>query len=603
MSKYFTDFTEVGTNADRVKSTDYVVGYRSTGTPEEIKISSANLINNFATLLSPGAIETNKLTFTPIGPNVKNIKQRNLDVKVSEFFTITDFSSPQAAALACRGKRLFVSEASLILKIDPVTGDFFDIKEALDGIAGWHIEKGSTVTLQLNAGTHIVSEGLSLNHPFGENIYLVGDPLSLKSQVIIQINDAITFNNLNFNLFNCNKGNRWGLIDNLTINGKGLANGIWYGNQYAAIYVSQNASVVLGPNVDIKNWYYGLKATQGASIYCQSVTVADCGIGIMADSGSQIWAQSTTCTNNKILDETDNGFGIYATAGSQINCNQALCTGNYKAGIHSSAGAQIQALGSKANSNTYAGFLASFNGSILAEDLKDSSGNVVSYTQSKNNGTFAFHLLSEGKIHYGTLAGDNPISGNTEINKLIFTETGSTYAKLFSNYGSLTFNTQDTNSLLFFTNNNRKQIEIKDPGFSTTNWLNLYGGNSTYNPTISADGSSANIGLTLKTKGTGTIALDTLKQPINIKGVFKAGGPGVASYINAVSDDDQETVNIFLNPQNQELGGYVSLGSNVRFGSKTSITPVTVDDVTINGYITIIDVNGNEVKLFCGDIA
>lgn len=603
MSKYFTDFAEVGTIADNIKPSDYLVGYRSAGVPKEIRVSSSNLIDNFATLLSPGAIETNKITFTPAGLNVKNIKQRNLDVKVSELFSLSDFTSDQAAALACRNKRLFVSESNLLLKINPVNGDFFNIKSALEGIASWHIEKGATVTLQLSEGVHVIEEPINLNHPFGESIHLVGDPLVNKDAILIQINDAISFNNLNFNLFNCNKGNKWGLIDNVTINGKGLGNGLWNGNQYAGIFASQNASVVLGTNVVIKNWYYGIKATQGATIYSSGLNILDCGIGIFADGGSQIWAQGAVCSNNKILDETEAGYGILATAGSQINCNQAICSGNNRAGICSNSGSHIQAAGSKCNENTLTGFLAKNNGTIIAEDDRDTSNTVISYTQAKSNGTFGFEMLTDGKIYYGTLAGDTPVSGNVEVNKLIYTETGTTtaaYARVFSNYGDLNINTQDTSSLNFYTNSSRKQLEIKDIGASTTSWICLNGGSSTITPTISAIGSSANIGLNLKTKGTGTVNIDTLSEPVKIKGVFKAGGFGISSFIKAVSDDPNETVNLYLNPQNTANGAYIDLGPNIRFGAKTPITPVAIDDIIINGYVIIKDTSGNEIKLFCG---
>ena len=105
MSKYFTDFTEVGSDNNKLKVNDYVVGYRTEGSMEEVKISSSNLINNLTRLLSPGTIDANKVAYNPVGINVQNIVQRNVDVKLSEFFSVNDFSILGSAGIAGAGKR------------------------------------------------------------------------------------------------------------------------------------------------------------------------------------------------------------------------------------------------------------------------------------------------------------------------------------------------------------------------------------------------------------------------------------------------------------------------------------------------------------------
>jgi hypothetical protein len=600
MSKYFTDFTEIGSDNNRMKSNDYVIGYRSEGAPEEVRISASNLINNMSRLLSPGSIDAGKMSYSPVGVNVQNIVQRNVDIKLSEFFSVDDFSILTSAGIAGAGKRLFVSKTTvpLTLTIHPTIGDFLTIQDALNAVAKWHIEKGAVVVLKLLAGTHTVFSNLDLNHPFGSRIQLVGDSTASADQVVIQLDNTISFASLNFDLFTCSYGNSWGLIDNLTITGKGLGTGIWSSNNYAAIKATYGATINLGTNVKIDNWYYGLYADYGAVINGPGVTADECGVAVYANNGSHITATGATLTNNRVTDG-DSGYGVLAESGSQINCSGSTATNNYKAGFAAFSNSQLRALGCKGNSNDGSGFFAKEHGEIAAYDYENSSGTTVT-TQAKNNGVYGFEAISGGGIYYGDLSDPTATVNNTKVNSYVSTTTNGTSALVSSSQGKLMVATPDTNSIILSTQLYNQHLEITDIGASTTSRLKVAGGNNTKTPILSAEGSSSNINFDIKAKGTGHLTLDKILSPVNIKGVYSSGATATISNVNAYSADT-ETVHIFLNPQNEAGGGYVRVGKNVRMGENTALnTPVVLSGLTINSYVTIKDINGNEVKLLCG---
>lgn len=600
MSKYFTDFTEIGSDNNKLKASDYVVGYRTEGTPEEVRISSTNLINNMTRLLIPGSIDANKISYSPVGINVQNIVQRNVDVKLSEFFSVNDFSILSSAGTAGANKRLFVSKTTLplTLTIHPTIGDFITIQDALNAIANWHIEKGAVVILKLLAGTHTVYSNLDLNHPFGSRVQLIGDPTASPEQVIIQLDNTISFASLNFDLFTCSYGNSWGLIDNLTIDGKGLGTGNWSTNNYAAIKASYGATINLGSNVVIKNWYCALQADYGSVINSNSLEVSDCGIGVLASNGSHITVINSTFANCKVIDG-NSGYGVLAESGSQINCSGSTATGSYIAGFASFSNSQLRALGCKGNSNSRSGFLAKEHGEIAAYDLQVVGGSTVT-TQAKNNTVYGFEATDGGGIYYGELSDPTATSNNTKVNSYISTTTNGTSALVSSSQGRLIVSTPDTNPIIFSTQLYNQHLEIADIGSATTSRLKMSGGNGTKTPILSAVGSSSNINLEIKAKGTGHLDLDKILSPVNVKGVYSAGAAATISNVNAYSTD-AETVHLFLNPQNESGGAYVRVGKNVRMGEKTNFNaPVALSGVTINSYITIKDINGNEVKLLCG---
>lgn len=600
MSKYFTDFTEIGGDNNKLKSNDYVVGYRSEGTPSEMRVSSSNLVNNMTRLLSPGAIDANKISYSPVGVNVQNIIQRNVDVKLSEFFSIQDFSILTSAGIAGAGKRLFVSKTTLplTLTIHPTTGDFLTIQEALNAISNWHIEKGATVVLKLLAGTHVVFSSLDLNHPFGSRIQLIGDPTASADQVIIQLDNTISFGSLNFDLFTSSYGNTWGLLDNFTISGKGLGTGVWSTNNYAAIKASYGATINLGSNINISDWYYGLYADYGSVINAPSVDINNCGIGVYANNGSHITITEATLSNNKITDN-DSGYGVLADNGSQINCSGSTSTGNYIAGFASFSNSQLKALGCKGNNNLRSGFLAKQHGEIAAYEYQNSLGSTVT-TQAKNNGIYGFEAIEGGAVYYGELSDPIATQNNTRVNSYVSTTTNGTSALVSSSQGKLIVGTQDANSVVFSTQFYNQHLEISDIGATTTSRLKVSGGNSTKTPFLSAEGNSANIDFSIKAKGTGHLALDKILSPVTVKGVYSTSNAATVATVDAYSSD-AETVHLFLNPQNENGGGYVRVGKNVRMGEKTNLTtPVVLTNLTINSFITVKDVNGNEVKLLCG---
>ncbi len=267
-------------------------------------------------------------------------------------------------------------------------GALLSIQQAVN-IANGVDSQGYTITASVADGYYFMTE-VDFNHPRTETLQIIGDTAT-------PANVQLNFDAANYaSGFKAQYNGVLGLLDGVTISGNGWASyGVWTGatNPYgSAIYAYQGGNINVGYNVYINNFYYGLRAELGGSIYAAnngsiSVTITQCGdVGIHAFDGGHIearYANVSYCADTA----QSLGFGIAAENGGSIVTNNSLSTYNAKAGFYVLNGGSMWAQNTNGSHNGAYGYYAIAGGSI------DASSSVASY-----NTTNGYACASRGMI-------------------------------------------------------------------------------------------------------------------------------------------------------------------------------------------------------------
>jgi hypothetical protein len=486
-SKTFASFTQIATESTEAENTDFLVGYKPGATPYEIRLTLKDLSNSLDLFLDPNSLNGSKVQFVPEGANVQS---STVISKLNQLRTTNDYLSPAAAANECKNQRLFIPNG-VTIELD-VPNDFTTLAEALEAITNWYIENGALVKIKITADVD-VDGSLDLNHPCGQNIQIVGNGIGGSAvRIIIQQQNL---SEVNFNLFECTDGHKFGLIDNVNIEGRAVTGYNWGINNYAAVKASYGSHINLGPDVTIKNWYIGVHASYGSTIFAESIDVTLAGeAAFLATEGSSIKASSSTATTSRTAGVDLVGTGYKASGGSFIDATRSVSREHKAAGYMSLSNSTIDARGSLAENNGYdsfkaAGYLAKEAGSIECTAIII-SGQTLN-TSSRSNTGFGYEIRSNGIIT-GDFNGQDNSRGIINIYSSV-TTTGSypnELASLVSNSGNLNVYTSGTNRQVIFND----LSEVVAP-------LTFQAGTELQAPLISVTGSSATINLNLQPKG------------------------------------------------------------------------------------------------------
>jgi len=469
-NKTFADFTtKGGTLVDPINDTDYIVGYRPGTTNVEVKISTQNLANSLDDLLDDLSLAARLVRFegTDTKPDV------SVNDKLEQFYTTNDYTDLATASLAALGERLFVPYGSTVV-INPVNDVDSDrsILNIFNKIKKWHIE--GTVQIKLGPGTWNLNQTLNLNHPYGQNIQLIGDVNTPVNVNLLMNNPLIP----GFDLITCTNGNSFGLINGVTITGVGDA-----ANAYAAIKADGGAFIQLGSNVIINNCRHGVMADRGSVILADYVETKNCayGNGFYASNRSHISANHANSNHNLA--------GYLAENHSQINAKYSQATYNTTNGYNSYSNSQIDAKNTTSSLNTRSGFYAQTAGEIECY-------NAVALS----NGRYGMEFNTYGVIN-----------GSSNLTSSIYTSltTWNDNAAVSSSVGKLYIKTPDSNSILFNTYNSFTQFEISNAN-SAVSHVRVTGADSNGHSLISVNGaenSSDQVGLKLY-PGTDTKYID-----------------------------------------------------------------------------------------------
>jgi hypothetical protein len=237
-------------------------------------------------------------------------------------------------------------------------GRFATIVPALTFIQNAVISTAATVTISVASGTYTHSAQVTIAHPYGSQISIVGDT-STPTNVILDFSSST-------NGIVVQEGTTLGNFNGFKLTGTWAGSGST-GASKSAILALDGAKVVCGDvngtvcNIVIDNFYYGLSAAENATIVAEGssgsngVTITDAGsAGVLGYDNSFISCPYVDITNTS--DSTnDLGSGVQASVGSVIHCDHASVTTSRKAGIYADGG-RIRAYSSTCDSNTGYGF-------------------------------------------------------------------------------------------------------------------------------------------------------------------------------------------------------------------------------------------------------
>jgi hypothetical protein len=203
-----------------------------------------------------------------------------------------------------------------------VPADYPTIPAAFAALADKRVADSVVATIQIADGTHTLASALTPPRAIGANLQImeIPDPG----------NAVLSFPNVTHG-FALTGGQTLNLINGLTHDGV-TANA---SANTAGVYVAGSSSVTVGPAVVCKRFTFGVQASLGSTINCNSIAVMNNIIGVASNTGSTVLASGVTATNNSY-----NGF--YAN----------------NAGI-------IYAYSATSTDTTYQGFLAQTNGIVL----------------------------------------------------------------------------------------------------------------------------------------------------------------------------------------------------------------------------------------------
>jgi hypothetical protein len=449
-----------------------------------------------------------------------------------------------------------------------VPSDFADVQAAFDYMNGWVIF--GSVEVKIANGTYNWTRGQNCNHPFGENIRIVGNQAS-PSSVIIRGPTGPTFD-----MFSVSAGNTLGFIDGMTID---LPTKATLANNWTAILAVQGSTLITGTKIIVNNWYYGIAARDGSYIYCPDAQVSNSGdVGIWAFCGSTIVANGAV-SNYASDTVNDYGFGFQSEFGSTLVATNAKAMGCYKAGFAALSNSTARIHNCESYQNVGSGFLSWAGGQVEAFG-----------SSSHDNQKYGIEITEYGNI-IGVSTNTNNTLGATSKFAYLDTSTGS--ARVASSSGNLRLDAEGTGGV-YFHNGQGLQFGIGN-STSPTSFVEVRGGGADNGnqPQMIASGAATNIPIRYDAKGNGSQFFN------NGNGLqFQIQG-SVASTVNQVYVSGSKTgdpaiigatgtdaiVDLALYPKG--AGSYVRIGSSF----------VSTSDVPITGYIQIKDSSGTIRKI------
>lgn len=394
--------------------------------------------------------------------------------KLRESITLADFSTPAQAVIAASGKRLFVAPGETVSLNIPA--QFGSIQSAMTALANWVIH--GTAQIVLSDGTYNQTGTIVLNHPYGQNIQIVGNVAAPDNCIIFGTNPPT------FDLFVVSSGNKFGLISGVRAD---LAAKPGQANNFTA-FLALNGAALAVDNCKSNNWYYGVSERNGATIKCTNSTVTNAGdVGVWAFAGGSI--QCSNVQSNNITDAANSlGFGFQGEFGGVIEAQNCSSTGCLVAGFAALSNGTGRYYNCTSNANTGSGFMSRGGGQMEANG-----------SSSTNNARYGIEITE-----YGNIINLGTNTGNTlgAASKFPYLDTSTGSARLAASSGQLRIDTSDTSSV-FINTSGGAQAEIRHRA-SAVNRPFLQGGATGGEVVVGADGTDTVIDLALLPKGPGS---------------------------------------------------------------------------------------------------
>lgn len=360
-----------------------------------------------------------------------------------------------------------------------VPGSLASISDAMKWLRGRTIAPGAIVTVQVDNGTYGLTEAVSLNHPQGSNIRLIGnqgDP----TQCVITVADSAMHDALV-----CSAGHTFGFIDGFHITRPSKSE---MPINTTGLLAVQNATIICGEKMRVSNWFYGIAARDGSFIYCPKAKVEHAGdVGIWAFCGSTVICNGAT-SDNVVAADNPWGFGFQAEFGSVLVGTGISARGCKIGGITALSNSTLRVAGAIASDNVGSGFFARDGGTIE-----------VGAGTANSNGRYGMEVI-EGR---GQINGVPTATGNAlgSINPFLYLTEAAGQARLACSRGPMRLDSQGET---YFNSPNGLQAIIEDVAMAA-NRVALRAGATGAPAAVVAKGSDTNINLKLEPKGTGRI--------------------------------------------------------------------------------------------------
>lgn len=335
-----------------------------------------------------------------------------------------------------------------------------------------------TLVIKVADGTYNVGASISLNHPFGANIQIIGNAATPGNVVLMGPNPPT------FDLFAIGSGHQFGLVQGITAS---LAAKATLANNCTAFLALDGAYLNID-SCNSNNWYYGFATRDKASMTLSNSVANNAGdVGVWAFGGGTILASNSQ--SNNASDTTNGlGFGFQAEFGGVVLATNCSAAGNNIAGFAALSNGTGRYYSCVANANIGNGFESRGGGQMEANG-----------SSSTNNGGYGLYVTE-----YGNITGLGTNSGNTlgGANDFAYFDTSTGSARVASSVGQLRLDTNDTSSISMNTQGGL-QVEVRHQA-AAANRVYFQGGATGAPPTIGAAGSDAVVDLFLSSQGDGS---------------------------------------------------------------------------------------------------
>ena len=242
-----------------------------------------------------------------------------------------------------------------ILEIWPSHVDM-DLAGALNAVSEWSIPTDSRVVLRLEDGIHVQTKAVDIIQNHGSRLSIIGNVQQPERCKLVWFGPTEGFyvgSDIVLGYIN-------GLVlEHTNIPSRGLG---------SAFLADEGGVIHCGPNIEVRNFYYGFQARFGGIINCRGATSKGAGdANYFAFNGGHINAAGAHA-----LDARDDakklGFGFMAEYGGTINAVGAVADYNAIAGFAALSNGVIRAYDSKSRHNGSNGYYVNTGGTIVAHN-------------------------------------------------------------------------------------------------------------------------------------------------------------------------------------------------------------------------------------------
>lgn len=230
-----------------------------------------------------------------------------------------------------------------------------DLVGVLNAVSEWSIPTNSQVVIRLEDGLHVQTKAIDITQAHGSRLSIIGNVQQPERCKLTWSGPTEGFY--------AGRGAVLGFIngmvlEHISIPARGLG---------SAFLADEGGVIQCGPNIEVRNFYYGFQARFGGIITCGGTISRGAGdANYFAFNGGHINAPGAHALNAHD-DVKKLGFGFMAEYGGTINAVGAIADFNAIAGFAALSNGVIRAYDSKSRHNG-SGYYVNTGGTIIAHN-------------------------------------------------------------------------------------------------------------------------------------------------------------------------------------------------------------------------------------------